>query len=64
MLFDYYQKTTPLFDERNCGNRVKQWLMYLSRQYPQAQLFFDDVKRKSKPQEIEDCFAQALSLCQ
>ncbi len=64
MLFDYYQKTTPLYEERNCGNRVKQWLMYLSRQYPQAQIFFDDVKRKSKPQDIEDCFAQALSLCQ
>jgi tRNA-dihydrouridine synthase C len=37
--------------------------MYLSRQYPQAQVFFDDVKRKSKPQDIEACFAQALSLC-
>jgi tRNA-dihydrouridine synthase C len=64
MLFDYYQKTTPLYEERNCGNRVKQWLMYLSRQYPQAQIFFDDVKRKSKPQDIEDCFAQALRVCQ
>lgn len=64
MLFDYYQKTTPLYEERNCGNRVKQWLMYLSRQYPQAQIFFDDVKRKSKPQDIEDCFAQALGMCQ
>jgi tRNA-dihydrouridine synthase C len=64
MLFDYYQKTTPLYEERNCGNRVKQWLMYLSRQYPQAQLFFDDVKRKSTPQDIEACFAKALNHCQ
>jgi len=61
MLFDYYQKTTPLYDERNCGNRVKQWLMYLSRQYPQAQLFFDDVKRKSTPDDIEQCFVKALN---
>lgn len=63
MLFGYYQKTTPLYDERNCGNRVKQWLMYLSRQYPQAQTFFDEVKRKSSPQDIENCFKKALDDC-
>lgn len=62
MLFAYYQTTTPLYDERNCGNRVKQWLMYLSRQYPQAQVFFDEVKRKSTPQDIEACFANALKI--
>jgi tRNA-dihydrouridine synthase C len=56
ILFNYYQKTTPLYQERNCGNRIKQWLMYLSRQYPQAQLFFDEVKRKNNPQDIEQCF--------
>jgi len=60
ILFDYYKTTTPLYDERNCGNRIKQWLMYLSRQYPQAQLFFDDVKRKSKPDEITAAFYNAL----
>jgi tRNA-dihydrouridine synthase C len=62
ILFDYYQTTTPLFDERNCGNRVKQWLMYLSRQYPQAQSFFDDVKRKSKPADIEASFLNAMKI--
>ena len=64
MLFDYYQKTTPLYDERNCGNRIKQWLMYLSRQYPEAQVFFDEVKRKSQPTDIEFCFKTALARCQ
>jgi tRNA-dihydrouridine synthase C len=63
MLFDYYRTTTPLYDERNCGNRVKQWLMYLSRQYPQAIVFFDEVKRKSLPADIEACFISALSAC-
>lgn len=61
MLFDYYRTTTPLYEERNCGNRVKQWLMYLSRQYPQASVFFDSVKRKSTPNDIEECFQQALT---
>lgn len=60
MLLAYYQTTTPLYDERNCGNRVKQWLMYLSRQYPQAQQFFEEVKRKTLPSDIEQAFAQAL----
>lgn len=62
MLFDYYRTTTPLYEERNCGNRVKQWLMYLSRQYPQAGVFFDAVKRKSTPSDIEECFQQALDV--
>jgi len=63
ILFAYYQKTTPLYEERNCGNRVKQWLMYLSRQYPQAQVFFDDVKRKTTPKDIENSFQSALNSC-
>jgi tRNA-dihydrouridine synthase C len=61
MLHSYYQKTTPLYDVRNSGNRVKQWLMYLSRQYPEAAVFFQAIKRQSLPQEIEICFKEALS---
>lgn len=63
MLYNYYQLTTPLYEVRNCGNRVKQWLMYLSRQYPEAQIFFEDVKRKSTPDEIDACFQRALAAC-
>lgn len=61
MLYGYYRATTPLYCERNCGNRVKQWLMYLSRQYPEAQVFFEAIKRKTTPAELEECFAQALA---
>lgn len=40
--------------ERNCqsyppkylGNRVKQWLFYLKRQYPQAEQLFEEIKRE------------------
>jgi tRNA-dihydrouridine synthase C len=63
MLFNYYKTTTPLYDERNCGNRIKQWLMYLSRQYPQAGVFFEEVKRKNLPKEIETAFTTALAVC-
>lgn len=62
MLYSYYQLTTPLYETRNCGNRVKQWLMYLSRNYPQAQVFFEAIKRKTTPAEFEQCFAEALAL--
>lgn len=63
MLYDYYTLTTPLYCERNCGNRVKQWLMYLSRQYPQASVFFEAIKCKTTPHEIDTCFAEALQAC-
>lgn len=62
MLYSYYQLTTPLYETRNCGNRVKQWLMYLSRNYPEAQAFFEAIKRKTTPAEFEQCFAEALAL--
>lgn len=62
MLYAYYQLTTPLYETRNCGNRVKQWLMYLSREYPQAVTFFDEVKRQTLPADIEACFKRALEL--
>jgi tRNA-dihydrouridine synthase C len=62
MLYEYYRFTTPLYHERNCGNRVKQWLMYLSRNYPEATIFFDNIKRKSLPDEIEQAFVEQISL--
>ncbi|MBK8187372.1 MAG: tRNA-dihydrouridine synthase [Cellvibrio sp.] len=60
MLFDYYRSTTPLYYEKNCGNRVKQWLMYLSRNYPEAASFFEFIKRKSLHHEIEQAFQEQL----
>lgn len=63
MLYDYFCLTTPIYCERNCGNRVKQWLMYLSRQYPEARVFFDAIKRLTTPQDLDACFQQALTAC-
>lgn len=61
MLYDYYKLSAPINCEKNYGNRVKQWLMYLSRQFPQANLFFDAVKRKTTPMEFESVFQQAFN---
>lgn len=63
LLFIYYQTTASLYHEKHCGNRIKQWLMYLSRQYPQASIFFDDVKRKNLPEEIDQSFKKAFTEC-
>lgn len=61
MLYNYFKISTPAHCEKNCGNRVKQWLMYLSRQYPEARVFFDAVKRKTTPSEIEEVFKLAFN---
>jgi tRNA-dihydrouridine synthase C len=35
-----------------CGNRLKQWLSYLRREYPQAQILFERVKKLREPEAI------------
>lgn len=64
MLYQYYQQTTSLYDERNCGNRIKQWLMYLGRNYSEAASFFEFIKRKSLPNDIEQAFKDHFSFLQ
>ena len=36
-------------------------LMYLRLQYPQAEIFFERIKREREPAAIEQAFAEALS---
>ncbi len=51
MLIIFFDTTTGLYAPKHIGNRVKQWLNYLRRQYPEAQLLFEEVKRlKTKPE--------------
>ena len=40
------------------GNRTKQWLGYLRRQYPQAESLFHSVKRSTDPQQIAAMIAR------
>ncbi len=60
LLFNYYQQTKPRYLEKNCGNRIKQWLMYLRLQYPQAEVFFERIKREREPAAIEQAFNEVL----
>lgn len=58
MLFQYYQTTRDLYPPKFLGNRIKQWLSYLRLYYPQAEVFFEQVKRLRLAEEIEAAFAQ------
>jgi tRNA-dihydrouridine synthase C len=42
-------------------NRIKQWCGYLKRQYPEAELLFNDIRRLTNSQDIVDVLARQAS---
>lgn len=54
MLLEYIP-TIPLDRPKFAPNRVKQWLNYLRRQYPEAETLFQYLKRLKTLEEIEQC---------
>ena len=63
LLFGFYQATKGAYPKRFLGNRVKQWLFYLQMCYPEAQVFFQEVKRYRYPEQFAQAFsAQGVSL--
>lgn len=44
--------TADQYPRKYVGNRVKQWLAYLRRSYPQAEILFEQIKRLRWPEEI------------
>lgn len=59
LLHRYYQMSLPNYPLKHSGNRIKQWLMYLQRQYPQAEGFFQTIKRERAPERLESAFLAA-----
>lgn len=59
-LFNYYQTTKDQYPTKFLGNRIKQWLSYLRRQYPQAATLFETIKRMTTAEQFEREFEQAL----
>lgn len=57
LLLDFFRKGIEFYPEKYCGNRLKQWFMYLQRNYPEAELFFNQLKRLRGRDEIETLFA-------
>ncbi len=57
-VWQYHRSTLPHYESRYVGNRLKQWLMYLRRQYAQAAIFFDDIKQLRDPSDLENAYQQ------
>ncbi|GAA5525960.1 tRNA-dihydrouridine(16) synthase [Microbulbifer aestuariivivens] len=60
LLWNYYLTTREEYPAKYLGNRIKQWLAYLKLGYPEAQLFFEEIKRHREAQPIEAAFARQL----
>ena len=52
LLLKFCEITEIEYERKYVGNRVKQWLAYLRRQYQLADVLFEDVKRLKWPEEI------------
>lgn len=59
LLHRYYHLSQARYPSKHSGNRIKQWLVYLQRQYPQALEFFENVKREREPERFEAAFQAA-----
>ena len=56
-LYHYHTATRDVYPSKFLGNRVKQWLVYLRRQYAEATEFFEQIKRHRDPASLEAAFA-------
>jgi len=52
LLLKFCEITEIEYERKYVGNRVKQWLAYLRRQYQLADVLFEDVKRLKWPEDI------------
>jgi tRNA-dihydrouridine synthase C len=52
LLRHYFDLCRPNYPNKLSGNRIKQWLVYLRRQYLEADTFFEAVKRVQQPDEL------------
>lgn len=62
MLHGFHQGTVSYYSEKYMGNRLKQWLMYLRLHYPEADVFFEAVKRQRTAVDIENTFTEQLQI--
>lgn len=60
-LYRYYQTSLPLYPIKYAGNRIKQWLMYLRTAYPEADIFFETIKKERNPEVLSAIFQRQLS---
>jgi tRNA-dihydrouridine synthase C len=52
LLIQFYTMMQNFIPSKNQAGRIKQWLHYLSREYPEAKECFENLKRLTSPTEI------------
>ena len=50
----YWERVSARVSPHHRAGRLKQWLQYLRRSYPQAQQAFDDLRRFNEPARMEE----------
>lgn len=60
LLWNFWEQTSPLQGRQHCG-RMKQWLNYLRKHYPEAEQAFQTVRTLDSPQELEQLWLSKLS---
>jgi len=58
LLDEFHRETTDFYPKQFCGNRLKQWLMYLQREYTEATLLFEQIKKTRDPAVIDAALQQ------
>lgn len=58
-LSDFFNDSMVNCPKKHMGNKIKQWLFYLCRNYSQAQRLFDEIKRTRNATEISTALQMA-----
>ena len=60
LLLHFFESTADAYPAKYTGNRLKQWLHYLCRQYPEAKLLFEQIKRCRDRETISHALKQRI----
>lgn len=55
----FYHETKDAYPRRFLGNRLKQWLFYLKGHYPEADHFFEGIKRYRSDEQFTQAFLES-----
>lgn len=61
-LLSFFYQTADNYPSKYMGNRLKQWLHYLQRQYPQAKTLFTTIKAYRDKEQISTAIKEAAAL--
>lgn len=62
LLLKFFNISVEAYPAKHMGNRLKQWLFYLSRQYPEAANLFEGVKRLKEQEAITQALVNNMQL--